>query len=146
MFMVADLDTPAQCPSQLIQSWLRGIQHPQFLLRLAVMEIESWIMADRQACADFLAIPVHRIPQETDTIPHPKEFLVTLARRSRKKSLREALVPASGATSVVGRAYNSCLWEFVHNHWNGSRASQASTSLRRTLDRLHVVMAARSDS
>ena len=141
VFMLADQDTPNPCPPQLIQSWIKGIPHPHFFLRVAVMEVESWIMADRRGVADLLAIPLSRIPHDTDTIPHPKEFLVALARRSRKTGLREELVPRPGATSTVGPAYNSRLGEFVRSDWNIRRASAASNSLKRTLDRLRTFRA-----
>ena len=141
VFMLADQDAPNPCPPQLIQSWIKGIQHPHFFLRVAVMEVESWIMADRRGVADLLAIPLSRIPRDTDTIPHPKELLVALARRSRKTGLREELVPRPGATSTVGPAYNSRLGEFVRSDWNIQRASAASNSLKRTLDRLRTFRA-----
>ena len=141
VFMLADQDAPNPCPPQLIQSWIKGRQHPHFFLRVAVMEVESWIMADRRGVADLLAIPLSRIPRDTDTIPHPKEFLVALARRSRKAGLREELVPRPGATSTVGPEYNSRLGEFVRSDWNIRRASAASNSLKRTIDRLRTFRA-----
>ena len=67
---------------------------------------------------------------------NPKEFLLSLARRSKKKAVREALVPAQGATLSVGNQYDTLLSEFVQDHWNLERAATASPSLKRTLDRL----------
>ena len=60
-FMFTDLDSPGACVSELIQSWVKAPLNPGFFLRVAVMEIESWIMADRRALATFLSIPVNRI-------------------------------------------------------------------------------------
>ena len=76
VFMLTDLDSPNQCAPELIRSWIKGEKHPRFFLRVAVMEVESWIMADRKGLAEFLSIPAHRIPQDTDAIPMAKEFLV----------------------------------------------------------------------
>ena len=118
VFMLTDQDSPHPCPPQLIQSWLRGTLHPHFFLRIAVMEVESWIMADRRGIANFLSIPLSRIPADTDAIPKPKEFLVSLARLSRKTQLRADIVPKPGATSKVGPGYNSRIGEFVRTHWN----------------------------
>ena len=67
---------------------------------------------------------------------NPKEFLLSLARRSKKKAVREALVPAQGAILGVGNEYNTLLSEFVREHWDLERAATASPSLKRTLDRL----------
>jgi hypothetical protein len=137
VFMLTDQDSPSQCPARLIQSWLQGEQHPHFFLRVAVMEVESWVMADRQGFSNFLSIPLHRIPQDTDAIPQSKEYLVSLARFSRKTSLREEIVPTPGSTSKVGPGYNSRLGEFVRDHWNIESAASTSVSLRRTLARLN---------
>jgi hypothetical protein len=138
VFMLTDLDSPSHCPSQLIQAWIKGERHPKFFLRVAVMEVESWIMADRRGFADFLSIPFNRIPEDTDVIPQPKEFLLSLARLSRKASLRQEIVPPPGATSRVGPGYNSRLGEFVHTHWNINLAASVSVSLQRTLERLRT--------
>lgn len=134
--MLTDLDTPQECPPGLIRSWVRGTLNSRFFFRVAVMEVESWIMADRMGFSDFLSVPLHRIPSPTDNILNPKEFLLSLARRSKKKAVREALVPAQGATLSVGNEYNAFLSEFVRKHWNLERAATASPSLKRTLDRL----------
>ena len=136
VFMLTDLDSPRECPPGLIRSWIRGSLNPKFFFRVAVMEVESWVMADRMGFADFLSIPLHRIPSPTDDILNPKEFLLSLARRSKKKTVREALVPAQGTTFSVGNEYNTLLSEFVQEHWDLERAATASPSLKRTLDRL----------
>ena len=139
VFMLTDQDSPDPCPPQLIRSWLRGAPHPHFFLRIAVMEVESWIMADRRGIAHFLSIPLSRIPADTDAIPHPKEFLVSLARLSKKARLRADIVPKPGATSKVGPGYNSRMGEFVRRNWNIQRASAVSNSLKRTLARLRTL-------
>ena len=134
--MLTDLDTPRDCPPGLVRSWIRGPLKPRFFFRVAVMEVESWVMADRIGFATFLSIPSHRIPSPIDDILNSKEFLLSLARRSKKKAVREALLPAQGATLSVGNEYNTLLSEFVQKHWNLERAATASPSLKRTLDRL----------
>ncbi len=136
VFMLTDLDSPRECPPGLIHSWIRGTLNPRFFFRVAIMEVESWVMADRIGFADFLSVPSHRIPSPTDDILNPKEFLISLARRSGKKAIREALVPTQGATLSVGNQYNTLLSEFVREHWDLERAATASPSLKRTLDRL----------
>ena len=137
VFMLTDLDSPRDCPLRLIQSWVKGTLNPRFFFRVAVMEVESWIMADRIGFAAFLSIPSHQIPSPTDDILNPKEFLVSLARRSRKKTVREALVPMPSANFSVGIEYNTLLSEFVRDYWDLERAATVSPSLKRTLDRLN---------
>lgn len=136
VFMLTDLDSPRDCPLGLIRSWIKGTLNPRFFFRVAVMEVESWLMADRTGVANFLSIPVNRIPLNTDHIPNPKEFLVSLARRSRKRRLRDELVPESGSKIPIGYGYNTRLIAFVREHWNLERAASVSPSLKRTLDRI----------
>ena len=136
VFMLTDLDSPNICPPTLIQSWVRGPLNPQFFFRVAVMEIESWIMADRLAFSRFLSIPIHRIPRNTDSIPNPKEFLVSLARKGKQRTLQQGLVPAPGAIFPIGIRYNELLSDFVSNQWNLERAVAVSPSLKRTVDRI----------
>ena len=136
IFMLTDLDSPKDCPLKLIHAWIKGPLNSRFLFRVAVMEVESWLMADRDGIAKFLSIPVNRIPLNTDDIPKPKEFLVSLARRSKKRKLRDELVPKPGARIPVGYGYNTRLSEFVREHWDLERAVTVSPSLKRTSDRL----------
>lgn len=139
IFLLTDLDTPRNCPPGLIRSWIKGPINPRFFFRVAVMEVESWVMADRIGFAALLSVPLHRIPSPTDNILNPKEFLLSLARRSKKKAIREALVPAQDAVISIGNEYNTLLSEFVQDHWNLERAAAVSPSLKRTLDRLAQV-------
>lgn len=139
IFLLTDLDSAQNCPPGLIRTWIRGPLNPRFMFRVAVMEVESWVMADRIGFSSFLSIPLHRIPSPTDDILNPKEFLVSLARRSQKKIVREALVPAPGVNLSIGPVYNEFLSEFVQDYWDLQRAASVSPSLKRTLDRLSYV-------
>jgi hypothetical protein len=136
VFLLADLDRPLPCPVDLINSWISGSPQRHFFCRFAVMEVESWILADRARFANFLSVPEHRIPGNTDEIHSPKELIVSLARRSRRKDIRDDLVPATGSTSPVGPAYNPRLASFVAGSWNPLVAMEASPSLARAVRRL----------
>jgi hypothetical protein len=136
VFLLTDLDDLRSCPADLIRSWLKGPRNPSLFFRVAVVAVESWLMADREAFAKFLSIPETRIPFDTDALPRPKDFLVSLARLSSSSRLREDLVPAPGATSKVGPGYNLQLTSFVARIWNPEAAASVSESLRRTLNRL----------
>ena len=139
IFLLTDLDSLKDCPPGLINAWIKGPKNPGFLIRVAVMEVESWVMTDRIGFSDFLSIPLHRFPTLTDEILNPKEFLVSLARRSQRKSIREALVPLHTTNLNVGVEYNILLSEFVHDNWNLQNAAAVSASLKRTLDRLTYI-------
>ncbi|HUR81788.1 MAG TPA: hypothetical protein VM733_13560 [Thermoanaerobaculia bacterium] len=136
VFLLTDLDSPSACPPGVIAEWLGRQPAPLFLFRVAVMEVESWVLADRAQIAPFLGVPEHRIPLDTDTIPNPKQFLVNLARRSRSTGIRTDLVPVAGSTASVGPMYNPRLGTFVSTQWSAVRARASSPSLARTVERL----------
>jgi hypothetical protein len=73
---------------------------------------------------------------QPDQIPDPKQSLVNLARRSRRRTLRESIVPRRGSTAPQGPDYNGCLGDFVRNHWNRDSAVGRSPSLGRASGRL----------
>jgi hypothetical protein len=132
LLMLADLEM--ECAPAQIRALLSGPRHPNLVFRVAIMEIESWILADRGGFSSFLGVAKRFIPQEVDVIVDPKKLVVNLARRCRRRSLREALVPTPGSTAKVGPGYNGQLSSFVDSAWNISEASQNSPSLRRAVD------------
>jgi hypothetical protein len=71
VFILTDQDRPVPCPADLIREWLPVPAAAKLLFRVAVMELESWIMADREAFATFLRVPMSLIPEDTDTLPDP---------------------------------------------------------------------------
>ena len=136
--VVADLDRDA-CAPALIHQWLGETpRHPNLLLRLAVREIDAWILADRAAVADLLSIPLSKVPHMPDELQEPKECLIGLARGSRSRHVREGIVPAAGSTARQGPGYNSLLGQFVRNRWQLRRARRHSQSLDRAAKALEA--------
>jgi len=135
--VLCDLNSD-KCAPVKINKWLQVPKHPNLLFRVAVREVEAWIMADRRNFSKFLGIRLSSLPENTEVIQHPKEFLISWARRSRYKHVREDLVPAAGGTALVGPNYNSRLGEFVFSSWNIQSAIECSDSLYRTLERLRT--------
>ncbi len=92
--VLTDLDQRS-CPPELIASWLRVPKHPNLIFRIAVREVEAWLLADRKSLADFLGIRVeltHNIPDELED---PKKNLVDLAKKTRITKLRKDLTQTS---------------------------------------------------
>jgi len=137
ILLLTDLDHHP-CPSGLIEDWLDVEPHANLVFRVAVREVESWLLADREGFAEFLGISDAVIPLQPDQIPDPKQSLVNLARRSRRRTLRESIVPRNGSTAVQGPDYNGCLGGFVRDHWNRHAALERSPSLGRAWRRLMV--------
>lgn len=133
------MDSRAPCPPHALDAYiLKHIAHPSrtFLCRFAVAELESWLMADRQGLADFLKISVANIPANPDTLPDPKQQLVNLARKSRKTSIRNGIVPEKLHGGIVAPDYLATMRGFVRDHWNIAAAIESSPSLARCVHRL----------
>lgn len=130
-----DLDQ-YECPPVLIVDWLQAPKHPNLLIRVAVREAEAWVLADRDNFAKFLGIRSVLIPANVEALPNPKESLIALARKSRRKNLRDDLCPRAGSTSRIGPNYNGQLARFVSEMWNPDTAKLNSNSLKRTIERL----------
>jgi len=128
-------DTDGRCAVELATSNLPHRAPETLLLRFAVTEAESWLLADRQGFAAALQVPANRLPHWTDDIDDPKRLLLQLAARSRKRLFREELVSPRDP-GRPGTGYNVHLTAFVRSHWNAGRARQTSPSLDRALDRL----------
>ncbi|MFH1941675.1 MAG: hypothetical protein ABIL68_06185 [bacterium] len=128
--VLTDLDR-IECAPILVKKWLREEKHSNLIFRVAVKEVESWVIADRISFAKFLGITSRLIPSNPDELDDPKQVLINLANRSRKRYLREALVPQMGSTAKIGPDYNSKLGEFVQSYWNLHNAINYSPSLRR---------------
>jgi hypothetical protein len=133
--VLRDLDFDAPCPGELCKQLLRS-RASKLLVRIPVRTIESWLLADSLSLAGYLRISRSLIPADPDALDRPKQDLVNLARRSRSRPVREAMVPPEGHTSVVGPGYTASVIAFVREHWDPLQASQASESLRRCLDAL----------
>lgn len=135
VLIIADLNSASTCAPDLRLSWF-GTARPHALFRVAVMEVESWVLADRPHAASMLGVPVDRIPMKTDEIRDPKEYIVRLARRSRFPRIRRELVPDRGSTATVGPAYNPRLIAFITNTWDPIAGAHVSESLARAIHRI----------
>ena len=133
--VLTDLDK-AECPLVIISDWLTQPKHPNLLFRIAVKEVEAWLLAHREAFAEFLGISVSLIPANVDEIPDPKQLLINLARKSKKRSRRDAIVPERNSTATIGKDYNGQLIQFVQKNWQVEAAQVNSPSLQRGMNAL----------
>lgn len=133
--VLTDLDQ-AECPLAIISTWLTQPRHPNLIFRIAIKEVEAWVMADREALAKFLGITINLIPANVDEILDPKQLLINLARRSKKRDLREGIVPEQNSTAKIGKDYNGQLIPFVRTHWQVATAQLNSPSLQRAMKAL----------
>ncbi len=133
-FVLTDLDQN-ECPPSLIHEWMTFKKHPHLIFRVAVKEIESWLLADRKGFADFASVALSRMPADPEALPDPKMELFEIIKKSRKRELKEDILPRYKGDRM-GPNYNGCLSEFVIKSWNVKRAVKHSPSLERAFDNL----------
>lgn len=133
--VLADLDN-APCASSLRQEWGVAVLPDAMLFRVAVREVEAWLLADRTGFARFAGIPVSKVTHAPETLADPKQALINLVRQSRNRRLVSQLVPEQGTSMSKGPLYNELLGQFVRDRWDVAAAMERAPSLQRAVDRL----------
>lgn len=137
--VLTDLDRE-DCAPTLIRDWFRiptcqPIKLPcQLSFRVAVREVEAWLMADRDMFARFLQIPVANFPRSPDDLGDPKQELLGIIRRKGHRRWQQDMLPS--ATAHVGPRYNERICRYVADKWKPARAASNSPSLRRAIKAL----------
>lgn len=127
-----DLDADADCAPTLRDEWLPAVS-PQLCFRVAVRAVEAWLLADEETLARFLSVRRTGIPANPEQIPDPKRFMIDMARRSRRRAVREDMVPRPGSGRGEGPAYTSRLTEFAQKEWRPEVAAERCDSLSRAI-------------
>ena len=128
-------DTDGHCALELVRTWLPPNSPRRLILRLAVTEAECWLLADRQGFAEFLGVPVAKVPGRPEEETDAKRVVLTLARRSRHRTMRDEIVSPRDRVKP-GAGYNLHLASFARGQWSAERAAAASPSLQRAINRV----------
>ncbi len=140
MMVLTDLDR-ASCVVEFRDGWLASQSLPEsLLLRVAVREVESWVLADHEAVRQLIGSR-GVLPVAPDEVPDPKQVLLRLAKHAPKEVRQEMLKTINGQLSQ-GLGYNACLTHWVGTAWSPQRAAERSPSLARTRTRLATVVEA----
>ncbi len=133
--VLTDLDANPYPPA-LIQEWLPQGLKPNLIFRVAVRQVEAWLLADKFRLADFLRVDNRLIPSTVEDLQNPKLTLINIARKSRNRDVRKDICPRDQSTSKIGPNYNGRLSHFVASSWNPSDAGNHANSLNGLLRRL----------
>ncbi len=135
--VITDLDT-TPCPPDLLREWA-GLPKPRplalpkrLIFRVAIREIESWIMADRDAFARFMGIPKANFAPLPEQLSDPKQHLLNVLRSKGRKKWHKEMLP-KGPLAAIGPRYNEKLCEFVVDEWEPGRAKNVAPSLERAI-------------
>lgn len=93
-------------------------------------------MADRVGIARFLGVNLAIVPKNPEQLLDAKRCLIQLARKSKKRNLKERIIPIGSAAQ--GPDYNSALCEFVDAEWNVHEAAELARSLAGAMRALEV--------
>lgn len=139
VLVLTDLDT-YPCPSILRKKWFGRLgQPPELILRVAVQEVEAWILADHLAVAGLIGKHVTtQLPPNPDAVSDPKSLLLRLARRA-PRDVRLDLCSRADTPTRPGLGYTNRLCEFVNGDWEPRRAAERSKSLRSARGRLRAL-------
>lgn len=136
--VLRDLNHDASCAPELSKRLLPNPAH-YMNFRVVVREIEAWLLADIDNCSNYFSIPKSRIPAQPESLSDPKAEFITLLGMSRKRIIREEMLPRPGGYAKEGPAYASYLAEFALYHWSPEVAAQRCDSLSRCLTRLQIL-------
>ncbi len=136
---LTDLDSAA-CAGELIRTWFQipKIALPkEVIFRVAVREIESWILADHIALSRYIQIAAANFSSDPDTLKDPKQHLLGIVRKKGKRKIHKEMLPEGSAS--IGPRYNEVLCDFVRTTWCPNRAARRSPSLDRAIKALLTV-------
>jgi len=135
VLLITDLDQRS-CAPALITDWMGKRRRPDDLVfRVAVREVESWLLADHEGMRELLGTKPGKLPRVPDELPDPKRELLALAQMASRE-IREALVVKKGAVASQGLGYNAVLCRWVRESWRIERAVSRSKSLSKARTRL----------
>ena len=135
--IITDLDK-ISCAPKLIKSWfnMSSEQLPdKIIFRVAVREIESWVMADKTAFAKFMNISEANFSEAPDTLDDPKQYLFSVIKKHGNKKWQREMLPTD--SSAVGPLYNCKISEFITNKWSVKKAAEKSPSLLRAINSIN---------
>lgn len=138
--VLVDLDQDCDCAPPCVEKWLAR-PSARMSFRVAVRSVEAWLLADRERISQLLGIRLAWLPIDPDSLEDPKRELINLARRSRRRAVREDLVPRQGSGRVVGPLYTTRMIAFLQDESAGWRLDEAlcvSKSLERCVLRLRT--------
>lgn len=128
-FVVRDFDGDEQCPGQLRKKLLAATGPKNLVFRMAVGAIESWLLADVDGISAWLNVDAKHLPGNVDSISDPKQFLMDLDAKRRRRGKAIFYDEGDYATRVI---------EFANKKYSVERAlkSKRSQSLQRATQRL----------
>ena len=148
--VVALIDLDAEdCPPLLLSKIFGATPlGEKMIIRIAVDEVESWLMADREGFSHYIGVNENLIPlaqPKKDAEPFnielkfpykPSLYMMReIIANSTNTLLKKQLMPIKGAKK--GPEYNIALAPFIKEQWDIERAMINSFSLKKAVQRIN---------
>lgn len=140
-FVVTDLDQ-TECAPILIKNWFTRPIRENLIFRVAVREIEAWLLADISGFAAYLRLSEAYLKNKIgnpDALADPKLKLISLVDECSIKDYKTDIVKKEKTSYKQGAGYNTRLNEFVENYWNLPRARTQSRSFEKACKALEIL-------
>lgn len=138
-FALVDLDRDGCAPALVAETLPELAEGMCF--RVAVREVEAWLLADRVGFARWAGVRASLIPLDVESLAQPKERLVAIMRESRHRERQTAIVPRPGSGRTEGPDYSDVLTDFVATDWDVEAAASVAPSLDRAIRCLRAKIA-----
>lgn len=126
------------------------VQEKDFVINIAVDEVEAWLMADRNGFARYFGIPIAHVPVSVKqkmsgrkalpeiSVPVKSSWLFThdLMQHSTNAEKKAQVAVSLKEKNCKGKEYNTAVVPFIRDVWNPEVARIASDSLNRMIVRL----------
>ena len=106
----------------------------KFQIRIAVREVESWLLADKEGLETYFGISQKAIHPSPERLRDPKQELLNLIKGKAKAKFKRAMLPKGKGT--IGTGYNDYLVDFINTVWDSTRACANADSLVRAIKRI----------
>jgi hypothetical protein len=136
--VLVDLDRDEECAPPFVKKHLKK-PSPNIFFRVAVREIEAWLLADRERIADFMGVSKSLVPIRVEEEQDPKKTIIRLVDDSSKFDIKDDILPRPGSKASEGKLYNSRMIEFANRHWRPEIAAKNSDSLRRFIKTINKI-------
>ncbi len=135
-----DLDDDP-CPAGPVAALLPD-KSPRMLLRVSVRSAEAWLMADREAYARHLQVPIRLVPAAPEIHRDLKSRVIGWAAEGRYARLVRQFQERRARGLMDWQILGAIQAEFIVSTWNPVRAAHAerSPSLSRALARLRELV------
>jgi hypothetical protein len=127
--VLRDLDDDATCAGE-VRATLLPSPADQMCFRLAVRQVEAWLLADADRFAAHFSTNWRLPASDVDVLSVPKTVVLEALSRSTSRTTRNVTVRIVNGARVVGPEYTNELVGFVMTRWRPATAAKHSRSLK----------------